>query len=226
MSFFLKNGANASTALGELGARLGYGGLDGALLGVGFDAYGNFSDSGWWSGFDPEAACSSVGAGEGARTPHSIVLRSGDSSASMDGSTGYCYLGGVSDIDFSGVDRAAAAKEVLVTVDPASDPAPEIKVYIGPAGELPAFPPIRAAVPNEYLVASTFKFGFSAGTGMGTNFHEIWDVRVGEKSSVQAFMTLPSTDTSRHEVAIALALLAGATAYAGIRLVAGQKLES
>lgn len=218
MSFFLKNGANASTALGNNGARLGYGGLPAAILGVGFDAFGNFSDSDWWADFDYSASCDSIGLGSAARTPHSVALRSGDTSTDSSGTTGYCYLGGISDISFAGADRAAAAKEVLVTVDPATSPTPMVKVYIGTAGELPATPTISAPAPAEYLVASTFKFGFSASTGMGTNIHEIWGVRVGEKAAVRTFMSLPSTTTSVQFVALSLVMLAAFTGAAGVFL--------
>lgn len=217
LSFFLKNGANASTALGEYGARLGYGGLDGALLGVGFDVYGNFSDSNFWSPYGGGANCDSFGLGEGARTPYSVVLRSGDSSAGMDGTTGYCYLDGTL-VDYSGANRAAAANEVLVTVDPATDTSPMVKVYIGPVGELPASPTLVAAAPSEYLAATTFKFGFTAGTGYGTNVHEIWGVRVGEKEAVATFMTLPSTNREGSVPVSILVILAGLTAAASIGL--------
>lgn len=220
VSFFLKNGADTSTALGDLGARLGYGGLDGALLGVGFDAYGNFSDSNWWDDFNSDSGCLTTGLGPSARTPHSVVLRSGDRSLAKNGSVGFCYLGGTSDIDFSGTTRLEAAKEFLVTVDPATDPTPMVRVYIGPAGELPAEPTLTAAAPSEYLAASTFKFGFAASTGLGTNYHEIWGVRVGEKESVRTFLTLPSTDRGEVGVSVVLVILAGLTAAAGVGLSA------
>lgn len=181
MSFFVKNGNNDSADIGRLGGDLGYTALPGALLGIGFDAYGNFST------FDGEGTGCSRGPRNPGFSPNSIVLRGGDTSVAQDGSAGYCYLDGQSSIVFTGENRDAAAKEVFVTIDPATDPLPMITVYLGPVGNLPTIPTLSAPVPPEYLAATSFRFGFTAGTGDGTNLHELWGLRVGSLDAVQAF---------------------------------------
>jgi len=215
VSFFLKDGANTSTALGEFGFGLGYAGLQGALLGVGFDAYGNFSNPDYFEA--ASGACDSAGTEQ---SPQSVVLRSGDASAGEDGTAGYCYLGGVSGIEYAGATRAAAAKEVLITVDPATDAAPMVRVYLGPVGELPSTPTLVAPAPAEYLAVESFKFGFAASTGSGTNLHEIWGLRVGEEAAVREFLVLPTTSRSADPWALfGLLLLFGASAVAGVELL-------
>lgn len=210
VSFFLKDGANTSTALGEFGFGLGYAGLQGALLGVGFDAFGNFSSPDYFGGY--ASSCDSAGT---EWTPKSVVLRSGDASAGDDGGTGYCYLGGVSEIEYAGATRAAAAKEVLITVDPATDAAPMVRVYLGPVGELPSTPTLVAPAPAEYLAAESFKFGFAASTGSGTNLHEIWGLRVGEEAAVREFLALPPTSANANWLFVILTIAGlGAAAYA------------
>lgn len=181
MSFFVKNGNNDSTDTGRSGGDLGYTYLPGALLGIGFDSYGNFST---FDGVDAE--CSSRTSSPGF-SPNSIVLRGGDTSTAQDGGAGYCYLDGQSSISFIGENRAAAAKEVFISIDPATDPFPMINVYLGPVGALPSVPTLRAPVPSEYLAAPTFRFGFTASTGWGTNLHELWGLRVGSLDAVQEF---------------------------------------
>lgn len=215
LSFFIKNGDNPSNALGLPGGHLGYTGMPGAILAIGFDAFGNFSAPGV-TGY----LCTDGTPGT-AFTANSIVLKSGDTSVAQDGSSGFCYLAGLPGVTFSGADRTAAAKEVLVTIDPATDAAPMVKVYVGPVGELPTTPTFTAAAPAEYAAANTFKFGLAAGTGSLTNVHEVWGLRVGEKSAVQSFLAgpeLPPTNRIDSMLAITLVILAGLTAAAGIRL--------
>ena len=179
MSFFVKNGNNDSAAIGLLGGSLGYTELPAALLGIGFDAYGNFST------FDGVGTgCSIEGPGF---SPNSIVLRGGDTSTAQNGSSGYCYLDGQSSIVFTGENRGAAAKEVFISIDPATYPVPMVSVYLGPVGDLPSIPTLSAPVPPEYFAATSFRFGFSAGTGWGTNLHELWGLRVGSLDAVQEF---------------------------------------
>jgi len=217
LSFFIKNGDNPSNALGLPGGHLGYTGMPGAIMAIGFDAFGNFSAPGVTGYLCTEGTPGTT------FTANSIVLKSGDTSAAQDGSSGFCYLAGLSGVTFSGVDRAAAAKEVLVTIDPATDAAPMVKVYVGPVGELPAMPTFTAAAPAEYAAANTFKFGVAAGTGSLTNVHEVWGLRVGEKSAVQSFLAgaeLPRTNRTDSTWSLTLVILASLTALAGIRLSA------
>ena len=217
LSFFIKNGDNPSNALGLPGGHLGYTGMPGAIMAIGFDAFGNFSAPGVTGYLCTEGTPGTT------FTANSIVLKSGDTSAAQDGSSGFCYLAGLSGVTFSGVDRAAAAKEVLVTIDPATDAAPMVKVYVGPVGDLPAMPTFTAAAPAEYAAANTFKFGLAAGTGSLTNVHEVWGLRVGEKSAVQSFLAgaeLPPTNRTDSTWSLTLVILASLTALAGIRLSA------
>lgn len=215
VSFYLKDGANTSTALGQFGFGLGYAGLQGALLGVGFDAYGNFSNPGYFEA--SSEGCESAGT---EWSPQSVVLRSGDASAGQDGTVGYCYLSGVSGIEYAGASRLAAAKEVLITVDSATDDSPMVRVYLGPVGELPSSPTLVAPAPAEYLAVDSFKFGFAASTGAGTNLHEIWGLRVGEEAAVREFLVLPSTSQSADSwFLFGMVLLVVASAVAGVGLL-------
>ena len=54
-----------------------------------------------------------------------------------------------------------------------------MKVYVWPIGQSqPTTPILDLPQPNALQGVSTFKFGFSAGTGGATNVHEIWDLQI------------------------------------------------
>jgi hypothetical protein len=191
ISFFLKDGANADDSPGASGGSLGYGlftttaGIQGALIGIGFDRFGNFSGSAPAADCPaPNATTGDLGSGS---SPNTLVVRGPDLSADADGTCGY-YLLGSQEVDFtSGAgDREGRAREVRVVIDPPSGAAPKVKVFLGPVGALPTTPTLEVDQPTVFSTTPTFKFGFSASTGGSTNNHEVWDLGIGATAAVAA----------------------------------------
>jgi hypothetical protein len=210
LSFFLKNGANTNNAGGRSGGALGYSGclgqicgefsgpgIPGALLGVGFDLFGNFSLAGLAG---PAGTTCSVSE-PGARSS-SIAVRGGDLSTAQDGGAGYCYLGGtgVGGVNYSGASRSAAARKVRIVIDPATATNPQARIYMsGSDLSLPTTPAVEVPLPAEYLAASTFKFGFSGSTGGQTNNHEVWGLQINPATPPASYSRCKGTgsyDTS------------------------------
>lgn len=183
LAFFLVDGSVSPATVGPPGGPLGYAslgfipGVDGAVLGVGFDAYGNFSRSAVGGGGpsstdgDPDYA-------------HSIVLRSGEA-------TGYDYIQG---------HRAGLGHDLTGTPQELSNPtattrsaaiAKTVRVSISPEGNLnvwvsynggPAILEIKdidiSTINGSTPLPSTLKLGFSASTGGATDIHEIQNLMV------------------------------------------------
>lgn len=185
--FFLRKGSDPSNASGALGGAMGYStqppsdpGMPGGLIGVGFDLWGNFAASSVFGGTN----CSGDGTG-GTNVPNSIAIR-----GPGQGTTGYCRLGIVSggSIAFDGGtnSRAGRARSVRVTVDPATAGNPRVKVYYAANGSGTGLSQVLdVAAPTALLAESTFKFGFSAGTGGLNNNNEVWGL------SVKSLVDLP-----------------------------------
>lgn len=185
LSFYLKDGTNTNYAVGFNGGALGYtgyggnaappaNGIPGALLGIGFDRFGNFALPDLALG----AGCADKGPG---LRSSSIIVRSGDTSDAKDGSRGFCYLGGTasSGVSYSGGDRSAAKRAVRIVLDPSTNATPKVKIYMSGSDQvLPNTPTVEVDQPAEYKNASTFKFGFSAATGGSTDNHEVWGLGI------------------------------------------------
>jgi hypothetical protein len=129
-------------------------------------------------------------------------VRGPDLSASQDGSCGYEFLGWSSSsvaahttefVDFGQTDatvgtssgrtaattRAAAARTARIVIDKPGGANPRVKVWIWTLGQTqPTTPRIDIPQPGQFANVSTFKFGFTAGTGGAVNVHEVWEVRV------------------------------------------------
>lgn len=193
LSFFVKDGSNSDTNPGIAGGGLGYtlaqnglgtvtfAGVHAALFGVGFDKWGNFSQH-----FSDGPTCgASIGPGQVGNT---VVVRGPDTSASKNGTDGYCYLAGVSGISYAGGSRAAAARQVRIVVDPSTVSPRKISVYIG--ATLPGTPTLQVDVPAAFVNATSFKFGFASSTGGFTDNHEVWGTAV---ASVTALPTITIT---------------------------------
>lgn len=182
IAFFIVDGAVALTQPGSLGGGLGYvpsdyygvPGVNGALMGIGFDAYGNFSqpDS------DGDGCPSVPGVGS-----QRVVLR-----GPGQGFSGYCQLAASGPLarPLDDSTRAAATRVVRVVIDPDSEEGQFVRVYLDGAEVL------VAPVPVEFTRASTFKFGFAAATGGLTNNHEVWGMEV---ESVLPVPPTPDPDT-------------------------------
>jgi hypothetical protein len=179
-TFFVKS-ATTPSVVGANGGALGYEnggghpGVPGALFGVGFDAYGNFSGA--------NATCSGGDVhSPGVQTSGAIVVRGPDTSATLNGTEGYCYLGGTSAgaASYGGSSRLGAAHEVRVVMDSPLVAHPMISVYYGTSTSLPATPTLVVPEPTAISAATPIVFGFSAGTGLYYNFNEVWNVSSGQ----------------------------------------------
>jgi hypothetical protein len=208
-SFFIKDGANSVDSAGASGGALGYAlstgtttvsGIPGALLGVGFDFWGNFSHN--FAGGSIAAACGAspfTVASSEAQAQDRVALRGPDTSGTSNGTCGYEYLGrSVAAVDFgrknpttgaaangvaTGVpatSRDASARRARIVIDKPGAGA-RVKVWVWPVGEpQPADTDWVLNLPQPAALQGvvTFKFGFGASTGWATNVHEIWDLGI------------------------------------------------
>ncbi|WP_416671006.1 bluetail domain-containing putative surface protein [Egbenema bharatensis] len=176
ISFFFVDGTQLPTQSGGLGGSLGYAqnigfqqpGLRGGYLGIGFDAFGNFSST----------LGERIG-GPGQRS-NSIAVRGSEATA-------YNYLGGTESLNqiqldniAPGANRDNSRRTANITLDQngnltvsldlngngrTDDPDEKVlELNIRDAGN-EALPPL-------------FRFGFAAGTGAATNIHEVDNFRV------------------------------------------------
>lgn len=186
IGFFLVDGSTDLTATGGLGGSLGYAqrgdepGVEGAYVGVGLDAYGNFYGDGEGRGTGCPAGQQSPQRAEGANAPNVITVRGPGS-----GLIGYCWQGAtvqapvarpVSTLDgtlrVDTDDPAEAQRRVNIQVTPAEPGSPPriiVQIQWTPGGawieELNILAP-----PNT---PSTYKFGLSASTGGSNDVHLI-----------------------------------------------------
>ena len=204
ISFFTQDGAIADVSVGADGGALGYGGfkkngsiekpgIRGGLFAVGFDAYGNATAS-QPSGSEVRGGLLCNGESQ-PFTPKALVVRGPDTSATQDGTAGYCYLGGTtlgaSYFGTSSSTRTSAGIPVRIIVDPATDADPKIHIYIWQSGALnqalnTASVKLDIAEPAQYKAAKTVKFGFSASTGGANNNHAIWGMNIAPADPVKS----------------------------------------
>jgi len=199
-AFYLKDGANTDTgaaSLGSPGGSLGYAplntaspvnGLSGALLGIGFDAYGNFYQQPYGG-----SGCSSDPSQSTTQYARRSLIVRGPQTTSRQ--AGFCRVAtdndrtlssrniGV-DISSSGIFSAAGAA-VRVTIDTTDTSGSRTngtgKVYIASAGTTNwsgITPAATFTLPQTLHDAQSFKFGFVAGTGGGTMNTDIWSTSV------------------------------------------------
>jgi hypothetical protein len=166
LSFFLVNGTSSPTSSGAFGGSLGYAqkiadgipGITGGYLGLGFDEFGNFSSATDYTG-GPTTRIGGPGF-----TPDSVGIRGSQA-------TNYAYLTGSSTLPFSidnvaaGANRANSKRQVEVDLSPQG----LLTVMID---STPIINQLNIST-NNGTPPATFKFGFAAGTGVSTNFHEV-----------------------------------------------------
>lgn len=210
--FFVKKGSDNSTTPGAAGGGLGYSpdsatstnGLSGALLGIGLDAYGNFSAV----GSNGTGCSTSLNAESG----NSITIR-----GAGQGQVGYCLLAApyslsgnsLNPLSASYSTRLDAARQVRVVIDPATASDPRVKVYYD-GGELPI---IDVALPAEFDAVSNVKIGFSSGTGGSTNNHAVWGL-VSTSAAVEDEELAPTG--ASESVALGALLVAALTGIAAV----------
>lgn len=213
--FFVKKGTDTSTTPGAAGGGLSYSpdsatitdGLSGALLGIGLDAYGNFSSLG-----SNGTGCSTS---FNAESGNSITIR-----GAGQGQVGYCLLAAayslsgnsLNPLSASYTTRLEAARQVRIVIDPATAADPRVKVYYD-AGLLPI---IDVALPAEFDSVSNVKIGFSSGTGGSTNNHAVWGLTSTAADSASTEEELASTGSSETVgiAALVLGILATLAAVA------------
>jgi hypothetical protein len=170
VSMFFVKGSENLTQPGGAGGNLGYVGVAGGLLGIGFDSFGSYS-----SFNDP--ACGPAPGFErdqiGVRGP---------------ASGGYCWLDGSGELDvyLAGDNRVDAAIAVRVVIDPDTVSQRKVTITYVREGPDPMNGSLVVDMPQEFIDESTFKFGFAGSTGDDTNNHDIWDVRVASVNPVPA----------------------------------------
>lgn len=201
MTFFLKDGANASDIAGPGGAPLGYArlgqsgvtnvaGVPGGLLGIGFDAYGGYGDATYFA----QNGCSN--AGLSGLQPNMVGVRGPDKSTTSpkNGTSGYCWIDGTTSPGaLTSTTRSGAARQVRVVVDPATAATPKVSVYIGAAGggAVPTSATLQFNQPDELKAATSFKFGFSASTGAAVLDAYVWNLLI-KKPNTQVLYAVPS----------------------------------
>lgn len=180
LTFFLRKGSESSNAPGYLGGSLGYApypggshiGLAGGLIGVGFDQWGNFTDTG-----TDGTNCAGLGQAAPGRQDNTIGIRGPGT-----GTTGYCYLGrttaGAVEFGTTTNTRDGRARSVRITVDPSTHADPKITVYYGATASATLTQVLQVAAPAELLAEPTYRFGFTGSTATNTQNNEVWDLQV------------------------------------------------
>lgn len=180
LGFFLIDGTTSPARAGGTGGSLGYSpstdrpGLEGGYLGVGFDAFGNFS-----------SALGGQIDGPG-QAPNSVAVRGS-------ANTGYKYLTGVtSPVSLSqpGAEATRESARRKAKVDLTATGLLSVGIDFNQDGD---FIDVGEALISNYDVIgvggnlnlqgqaalpATLKFGFAASTGGATNIHEVSDFKV------------------------------------------------
>ena len=203
ISFYLKKGTDTSVAPGQDQGSLGYStdwgytdifgnhpylnpGVSGALLGVGFDSYGRWTEAATGgSGCGSSTYPGSAGTGAQADT---IAIR-----GPGQGINGYCQLAKTApgDVNFGRETRLLGARSIRITVDPSTDPSPKVKVwYALGTGGTSGLPILTIDEPAQLLAEATFKFGFAASTGTYLQNNEIWNMQSGSLVAIPEFQIM------------------------------------
>jgi hypothetical protein len=155
IGFVLINGTHSPASAGDPGGWLGYRGLDGAYLGVGFDEWGNFSNRALW------------GSGPDRLVPDSIAIRGAQSAH-------YPFIVAVHTPKMA-VDgtrnRAEARRRVVIKISTSGVMTIGMDFGHGVVREISNLD--LDNVPGQPPLPSTVKFGFTGATGDDTAIHEI-----------------------------------------------------
>lgn len=166
IGFILVDGSTNLTQPGPPGGSLGYSpqgltpGVAGGFLGIGFDEFGNYH-RGAFGGTDctqPTFVFS----------PNNVTIRGPGS-----GTTGYCILGANTSALpgqlHGGAARSGALRHTHIVIDPSTNASPKVTVSLDFGSGLAQV----VQVPLPASPPATFKFGFTASTGAGSDFHEV-----------------------------------------------------
>ncbi|MFD0635575.1 hypothetical protein ACFQ9X_32530 [Catenulispora yoronensis] len=189
IGFYLVDGSANLTSAGGFGGSLGYAQHNGApgvvdgYLGVGLDAYGNYTNDSEQRGTGCQPPDVSPVVVQPLLTPNAVGLR-----GPGNGQNGYCYLAASITPDASapskfrstlpgslrsaGTSPAAAARTVRVTVTPDEFPTVTVEIdFRDGAG-------FQTVFAHQMTTAAppTYKFGLSASTGFYNDVHLIGDM--------------------------------------------------
>ena len=216
-TFFLKDGTDTSTNPGTSGGALGYStnritsGIQGGLLGIGFDVYGNYSNSGFGgntctsgSTYTSSITRNNVtttytedffSSSTGRQTANSIIIRGPQGTSTTNG---YCIISpnpsspataplGKSATAFASTAsefsaRDTATRRIRVIIEQISAAITSPKIYVYVDGTLE----VTADLPEAYRDSTTFKFGFTGSTGGLNNKIDIWSTQVNTYSGITA----------------------------------------
>ncbi len=164
IGFFLIDGSKTAAVPGGNGGSLGYApketsaGIVGGYLGIGFDAYGNYSNP-------TEGRIGGPG-----MTPDSIAVRGSVA-------TNYSYLSGTASLPIS-LDqptREASRRRAQIRLTATGDLSVQIDLTSDNDFDDPGEQALQLNVINSGNgpLPATFKFGFAASTGSSTNIHEV-----------------------------------------------------
>jgi hypothetical protein len=175
-SFFLFDGATTNFNPGGYGGSLGYAqrcgivGLSNGYVGIGFDEFGNFSRA---------SECKIGGI---SRTPDSIALR-----GPGNGMDGYVYLGGntvAGGIGFNQPTRplqnGTDYRRAIIIIEPVGSAFRISVSLISGLGTEPEV--IVEPITMSSVAPSTLKFGFAGSTGSVTNYHEIRNLKISNRT--------------------------------------------
>ncbi len=223
LTFFLRKGSESSNAAGYLGGSLGYApypggshvGLAGGLLGVGFDQWGNFTDTS-----TDGTNCAGLGQAAPGIQNNTIGIRGPGT-----GTTGYCYLGrttaGAVQFGTTTDTRDGRARSVRITVDPATQANPKITVYYGATASATLTQVLQVPAPADLLAEPTYRFGLTGSTATNTQNNEVWDLQVSNLVPPPAPET-PTTSPAGATTGTSAA--AGATGATFRRAVGGRSV--
>ncbi|WP_108742718.1 DUF7507 domain-containing protein [Clavibacter michiganensis] len=197
IGFFLTDGSVPLTAAGPSGGSLGYAqsttaaGVAGGYLGVGLDAYGNYSNGTEGRG----TGCTTPSAGVGSR-PNAIALRGPGT-----GLTGYCYLTGASPASSLRATTTLSTpttdlgRTIRITVSPAR--LPVVTVYVGATAGASAASLTQVV---QYTMTTpapaSYKLGYLASTGTFTDTHLIREVSVSSITDLTPLNLVKQIDRS------------------------------
>ena len=185
ISFFLVNGAQPLDRPGGFGGSLGYAplqpngigeaqpGISGGYLGVGFDEFGNYSNS-------LEGRIGGTGA-----QGDTIAVRGSQGNS-------YRFLGNTVspisiDVPGPAATQAEAKRSAQITLSPAGELA--VKLDVNQDGDFDDLGEtvlsLNVATPENGPLPATLRLGFAASTGAATNIHEVGNI------SVKTFAGIP-----------------------------------
>ncbi|MFT2707703.1 Ig-like domain-containing protein [Clavibacter zhangzhiyongii] len=200
IGFFLTDGSVPLTSAGAAGGSLGYAqttnvpGVAGGYLGVGLDAYGNFSTGTEGRG----TGCVTAGV---LPSPDTIALRGPGT-----GTSGYCYLAGARPptslraTTTLSTPTADLGRRIRITVSPARFPV--VTVYAGTAAGASTASLTRVLQYTMTTAApSSYKLGYLASTGSFTDTHLIREVSVSSIDDLSPLNLVKQVDRTNPQPA-------------------------